>query len=156
MALDDGYLGDPQLIEVYTLSGFIDICDVTHDVEPVGWNFVVQQRKPPPNGTTKRNAINYLTVYTHSNGFNAEEHYIPLRDNMMLLQPRGMQATLNHYVQGIRSPFVRWVATIRDVDIDIYGATTSTLSRLIGSFLHFNSELTKIRSCKCNGWSLSR
>ena len=38
----------------------------------------------------------------------------------MLHQPSGMQAYLKHYILGAYSPYIRWVATLRNVKVESY------------------------------------
>eukprot|EP00029_Vermamoeba_vermiformis_P014559 TRINITY_DN9676_c0_g1_i1.p1 TRINITY_DN9676_c0_g1~~TRINITY_DN9676_c0_g1_i1.p1 ORF type:complete len:729 (+),score=2.10 TRINITY_DN9676_c0_g1_i1:1-2187(+) len=88
---DDKYLGPTPLIEVLTISGFLDPADLRSTDCPVGWQFVV------------RNALK-------------DTKYIQLSDNMLLVQPPGMQARAKHGVVGVMSQFIRWVITVRRVD----------------------------------------
>lgn len=47
------------------------------------------------------------------------EHFINLTDNMLLSQPKGMQAFLQHKVLGVMTPYIRWVITVREVIPDL-------------------------------------
>ncbi len=50
---------------------------------------------------------------------------------MILIQPEGMQSFLKHRVEGIMTPFIRWVITIRDVDPDLLRSSSLEKGTLV-------------------------
>ncbi len=91
-------MGDVEMIEVWTISGFIDPSNPTADASVEGWLFLIQ-----PNAMANTNKF----------------ERIPIPDNHLLIQPTGMQSCYRHAVKGQVSKYIRWVITVREVNSNV-------------------------------------
>lgn len=91
----------------------------------------------------------YFTVKHNDTGI---ETPVQLHDNCLLIQPKGMQAHYKHKVHGTFNTFMRWVATIRDVDSETLQSWLSRKKRIHYARDYSNEAILRSWLCPDQRW----